>query len=99
MQGASWGVPQGRTQGPELLPGPGPLQVLQSFSNIEDDCTVCPSWNLTLRARGHSYAAALEHHVPQYSMDVPKVRVAPAAVGVGLGSMASAAACRSLFPL
>nr|XP_019597442.1 PREDICTED: cilia- and flagella-associated protein 65 [Rhinolophus sinicus] len=48
-------------------------KVLQSFSNIEVDCTVCPSWNLTLRARGHSYASGLEHHVPQYSLDVPKL--------------------------
>ncbi|KAM5267433.1 cilia- and flagella-associated protein 65 isoform 1-T1 [Hipposideros larvatus] len=48
-------------------------KVLQNFNNIEEDCTVCPSWCLTLRARGHSYAAALEHHIPQYSLDAPKL--------------------------
>ncbi|XP_071475534.1 cilia- and flagella-associated protein 65 [Marmota flaviventris] len=48
-------------------------KVLWSYSNIEEDCTVCPSWCLTVKARGHSYFAALEHHVPQYSLDVPKL--------------------------
>ncbi|XP_014640990.1 PREDICTED: coiled-coil domain-containing protein 108 [Ceratotherium simum simum] len=48
-------------------------KVLQSYSNIEEDCTVCPSWCLTLRARGHSYHPSLEHHVPQYSLDAPKL--------------------------
>ncbi|MBZ3880635.1 Coiled-coil domain-containing protein 108, partial [Sciurus carolinensis] len=48
-------------------------KVLWSYSNIEEDCTVCPSWCLTVKVRGHSYFAALEHHVPQYSLDVPKL--------------------------
>ncbi|XP_035161653.2 cilia- and flagella-associated protein 65 isoform X5 [Callithrix jacchus] len=48
-------------------------KVLQSYSNIEEDCTVCPSWCLTVRARGHSYFTGSEHHVPQYSLDVPKL--------------------------
>ncbi|XP_077011288.1 cilia- and flagella-associated protein 65 isoform X7 [Tamandua tetradactyla] len=48
-------------------------KVLQSYSNIEEDCTVCPSWCLTLRARGHSYHAALEHPIPQYFLDAPKL--------------------------
>ncbi|KAB1279386.1 Cilia- and flagella-associated protein 65 [Camelus dromedarius] len=48
-------------------------KVLRSYNNIEEDCTVCPSWCLTLRARGHSYSAALEHHIPQYSLDAPKL--------------------------
>ncbi|XP_032134056.1 cilia- and flagella-associated protein 65 isoform X4 [Sapajus apella] len=48
-------------------------KVLQSYSNIEEDCTVCPSWCLTVRARGHSYFAGSEHHIPQYSLDVPKL--------------------------
>ncbi|KAM6151943.1 cilia- and flagella-associated protein 65 [Erethizon dorsatum] len=48
-------------------------KVLQSYNNIEEDCTVCPSWCLMVRARGHSYSAALEHHVPQYFLDVPKL--------------------------
>ncbi|XP_052605856.1 cilia- and flagella-associated protein 65 isoform X1 [Peromyscus californicus insignis] len=47
-------------------------KVLQSYSNIEEDCTVVPSWCLKVRARGHSYYPALEHHIPQYSLDVPK---------------------------
>ncbi|KAF6113167.1 cilia and flagella associated protein 65 [Phyllostomus discolor] len=46
-------------------------KVLQNFSSIEEDCTVCPSWCLTLRARGHSCSAALERHIPQYCLDVP----------------------------
>ncbi|XP_049985575.1 cilia- and flagella-associated protein 65 isoform X1 [Alexandromys fortis] len=48
-------------------------KVLQSYSNIEEDCTVAPSWCLKVRARGHSYYAALEHHIPQYSLDAPKM--------------------------
>uniref|UniRef100_G1RCR5 Cilia and flagella associated protein 65 n=1 Tax=Nomascus leucogenys TaxID=61853 RepID=G1RCR5_NOMLE len=48
-------------------------KVLQSYSNIEEDCTMCPSWCLTVRARGHSYFAGFEHHIPQYSLDVPKL--------------------------
>ncbi|ELK17194.1 Coiled-coil domain-containing protein 108 [Pteropus alecto] len=48
-------------------------KVQQSFNNIEEDCTLCPSWCLTLRAQGHSYQAALEHHIPQYSLDTPKL--------------------------
>ncbi|EHA97571.1 Coiled-coil domain-containing protein 108, partial [Heterocephalus glaber] len=48
-------------------------KVLQSYNNIEEDCTVCPSWCLMVRARGHSYCAALEHHVPQYFLDVPEL--------------------------
>ncbi|XP_022355528.1 cilia- and flagella-associated protein 65 [Enhydra lutris kenyoni] len=48
-------------------------KVLQSYNNIEEDCTVCPSWCLTVRARGHSYRAALEHPVPQYSLHAPKL--------------------------
>ncbi|XP_008823962.1 cilia- and flagella-associated protein 65 isoform X2 [Nannospalax galili] len=48
-------------------------KVLQNYSNIEEDCTVSPSWCLKVRAQGHSYHAALEHHIPQYSLDAPKL--------------------------
>eukprot|EP00069_Balaena_mysticetus_P020997 bmy_13368T0 len=48
-------------------------KVLRSYNNIEEDCTVCPSWCLRLRARGHSYCAGLEHHIPQYTLDAPKL--------------------------
>ncbi|XP_032492501.1 cilia- and flagella-associated protein 65 [Phocoena sinus] len=48
-------------------------KVLRSYNNIEEDCTVCPSWCLRLRARGHSYCADLEHHIPQYTLDAPKL--------------------------
>uniref|UniRef100_A0A8C7CAS4 Cilia and flagella associated protein 65 n=1 Tax=Neovison vison TaxID=452646 RepID=A0A8C7CAS4_NEOVI len=48
-------------------------KVLQSYNNIEEDCTVCPSWCLTVHCRGHSYRAALEHPVPQYSLHAPKL--------------------------
>ncbi|KAM5228716.1 cilia- and flagella-associated protein 65 [Ctenodactylus gundi] len=48
-------------------------KVLQSYKNMEEDCMVCPSWCLTVRARGHSCHTALEHHVPQYSLDAPKL--------------------------
>ncbi|XP_008582718.1 PREDICTED: coiled-coil domain-containing protein 108 [Galeopterus variegatus] len=48
-------------------------KVLLSYNNIEEDCTVCPSWCLVVRARGHSYCAVLEHHIPQYSLDAPKL--------------------------
>ncbi|XP_076787765.1 cilia- and flagella-associated protein 65 isoform X3 [Arvicanthis niloticus] len=47
-------------------------KVLQCYSNIEEDCTVVPSWCLKVRARGHSYYPALEHHIPHYSLDAPK---------------------------
>lgn len=79
--GAKWGAPQGRHRTLSFSVGLAPLQVLQSYSNIEEDCTMCPSWCLTVRARGHSYFAGFEHHIPQYSLDVPKVSVAPTAVG------------------
>uniref|UniRef100_A0A8D0U5J0 Cilia and flagella associated protein 65 n=1 Tax=Sus scrofa TaxID=9823 RepID=A0A8D0U5J0_PIG len=55
------------------LEGFAVYKVLRSYNNIEEDCTVCPSWCLTLRARGHSYGATLEHHIPQYSLHVPKL--------------------------
>ncbi|XP_023366136.1 cilia- and flagella-associated protein 65 [Otolemur garnettii] len=48
-------------------------KVLRSYNNIEEDCTMCPSWCLTVRVQGHTYQAAFEHHVPQYSLDGPKV--------------------------
>ncbi|XP_011787627.1 PREDICTED: coiled-coil domain-containing protein 108 [Colobus angolensis palliatus] len=48
-------------------------KVLQNYSNIEEDCTMCPSWCLTVRAQGHSYFSGFEHHIPQYSLDVPKL--------------------------
>ncbi|KAB0379834.1 hypothetical protein FD755_007618 [Muntiacus reevesi] len=48
-------------------------KVLRSYNNIEEDCTVCPSWCLTLRAQGHSYCPGLEHHIPQYTLDAPKL--------------------------
>lgn len=63
-------------------------QVLRSYNNIEEDCTVCPSWCLTLQVRGHSYCPGLEHHIPQYTLDAPKVSVAPAAVGGGTEGLA-----------
>ncbi|XP_031223880.1 cilia- and flagella-associated protein 65 isoform X3 [Mastomys coucha] len=47
-------------------------KVLQCYSNIEEDSTVVPSWCLKVRARGHSYYPALEHHIPHYSLDAPK---------------------------
>ncbi|XP_027821002.2 cilia- and flagella-associated protein 65 isoform X5 [Ovis aries] len=48
-------------------------KVLRSYNNIEEDCTVCPSWCLTLQVRGHSYCPGLEHHIPQYTLDAPKL--------------------------
>ncbi|XP_058520276.1 cilia- and flagella-associated protein 65 [Ochotona princeps] len=48
-------------------------KVLRSYNNIEEDCTVCPSWCLTVHAQGHTYHAAYEHHIPHYSLDVPKL--------------------------
>uniref|UniRef100_A0A8C5L8Q8 Cilia and flagella associated protein 65 n=1 Tax=Jaculus jaculus TaxID=51337 RepID=A0A8C5L8Q8_JACJA len=49
------------------------FKVLQHYNNVEEDCTLSPSWCLTVRARGHSYCAALEHHIPQYCLDAPKL--------------------------
>ncbi|XP_032841235.2 cilia- and flagella-associated protein 65 isoform X2 [Tyto alba] len=47
-------------------------KVLRHYSNIEEDATICPSWCLTVRLRGHTYEADREHFIPQYILDVPK---------------------------
>uniref|UniRef100_A0A4X2JWM6 Cilia and flagella associated protein 65 n=1 Tax=Vombatus ursinus TaxID=29139 RepID=A0A4X2JWM6_VOMUR len=47
--------------------------VLRSYNNIEEDCTVFPSWCLRLRARGHTYEVDREHNFPHYTLDVPKL--------------------------
>lgn len=49
-------------------------QVLRQYSNIEEDATICPPWCLTVRLRAHTFEAEREHFIPQYVLDVPKVR-------------------------
>ncbi|XP_056664049.1 cilia- and flagella-associated protein 65 isoform X2 [Monodelphis domestica] len=48
-------------------------RVLRSFNNIEEDCTVFPSWCLKLRAMGHTYKEENEYSFPRYTLDVPKL--------------------------
>ncbi|XP_043852035.1 cilia- and flagella-associated protein 65 [Dromiciops gliroides] len=48
-------------------------KVLRSYNNIEEDCTVFPSWCLRLKAMGHSYEVDREHNFPRYTLDVPKL--------------------------
>ncbi|XP_038598736.1 cilia- and flagella-associated protein 65-like, partial [Tachyglossus aculeatus] len=48
-------------------------KVLKDFNNVEQDCTICPSSCLKLRASGHGFRPGLVHPVPQYTLDSPKV--------------------------
>ncbi|NXG43747.1 CFA65 protein, partial [Psilopogon haemacephalus] len=47
-------------------------KVLRHYSNIQEDATICPSWFLSVRLRGHTFEAGREHFIPQYMLDVPK---------------------------
>ncbi|XP_074047437.1 cilia- and flagella-associated protein 65 isoform X2 [Macrotis lagotis] len=48
-------------------------KVLRSYHNIEEDCTICPSWCLRLKAMGHTYEVDREFRFPQYILRVPKL--------------------------
>ncbi|CAM5146835.1 unnamed protein product [Eretmochelys imbricata] len=48
-------------------------KVLRHYSNIEEDSTMCPSWCLTIRLRGHTFEADRQHFIPHYVLDSPKV--------------------------
>ncbi|XP_039349451.1 cilia- and flagella-associated protein 65 isoform X5 [Mauremys reevesii] len=50
-----------------------PSVVLRHYSNIEEDSTMCPSWCLTIRLRGHTFEADRQHFIPHYVLDSPKV--------------------------
>ncbi|XP_065416527.1 cilia- and flagella-associated protein 65 isoform X3 [Chrysemys picta bellii] len=50
-----------------------PSMVLRHYSNIEEDSTMCPSWCLTIRLRGHTFEADRQHFIPHYVLDSPKV--------------------------
>ncbi|XP_074857085.1 cilia- and flagella-associated protein 65 [Carettochelys insculpta] len=47
-------------------------KVLRHYSNIEEDSTMCPSWCLTIRVRGHTFEGDRQHFIPQYVLDFPK---------------------------
>ncbi|NXX97356.1 CFA65 protein, partial [Centropus bengalensis] len=47
-------------------------KVLRHYRNIEEAATICPSWCLTVRLRGHTFEAEREHFIPRYILDVPK---------------------------
>uniref|UniRef100_F6XEM4 Cilia and flagella associated protein 65 n=1 Tax=Monodelphis domestica TaxID=13616 RepID=F6XEM4_MONDO len=49
-------------------------RVLRSFNNIEEDCTVFPSWCLKLRAMGHTYKEENEYiFFPSLSLFSPQL--------------------------
>ncbi|XP_067426153.1 cilia- and flagella-associated protein 65 [Emydura macquarii macquarii] len=48
-------------------------KVLRHYSNIEEDNTMCPSWCLTIRVRGHTFEVDRQHFIPHYVLDSPKV--------------------------
>uniref|UniRef100_G3WNH5 Cilia and flagella associated protein 65 n=1 Tax=Sarcophilus harrisii TaxID=9305 RepID=G3WNH5_SARHA len=48
-------------------------KVLRSYNNIEEDCTLFPSWCIRLKAMGHTYEVTREHNFPRYTLDVPKL--------------------------
>ncbi|NXQ21900.1 CFA65 protein, partial [Peucedramus taeniatus] len=54
------------------LEGFAVYKVMRHYTNIENDATICPSWCLTVRLRGHTYEENREHIIPQYILDVPK---------------------------
>uniref|UniRef100_A0A6I8ND97 Cilia and flagella associated protein 65 n=1 Tax=Ornithorhynchus anatinus TaxID=9258 RepID=A0A6I8ND97_ORNAN len=48
-------------------------EVLKDFNNVEQDCAICPSSCLKLRATGRSFGPGLVHPVPRYTLDSPKL--------------------------
>ncbi|XP_044294405.1 cilia- and flagella-associated protein 65 [Varanus komodoensis] len=48
-------------------------KVLRQHSNIEEPITMCPSWSLTIRLRGHTFQPGRQHFIPQYTLDCHKV--------------------------
>ncbi|XP_075789053.1 cilia- and flagella-associated protein 65 isoform X3 [Pelodiscus sinensis] len=47
-------------------------KVLRHYSNIEEESTMCPSWCLTIRLRGHTFEEDRQHFIPQYVLDAPR---------------------------
>ncbi|XP_054827614.1 cilia- and flagella-associated protein 65 [Eublepharis macularius] len=48
-------------------------KVLRHYNNIEEPITMCPSWNFTIRLRGHTFEPWRQHFIPQYTLDCNKV--------------------------
>nr|XP_020647832.1 cilia- and flagella-associated protein 65 isoform X1 [Pogona vitticeps] len=48
-------------------------KVLRHYNNIEESITMCPSWSLTIRLRGHTFQPGRQHFIPQYTIDCHKV--------------------------
>ncbi|XP_062972842.1 cilia- and flagella-associated protein 65 [Elgaria multicarinata webbii] len=48
-------------------------KVLRHYNNIEEPITMCPSWSLTIRLRGHTFQPGRQHFIPQYTLDCHRV--------------------------
>ncbi|KAM6460479.1 cilia- and flagella-associated protein 65 isoform 1-T2 [Liasis olivaceus] len=48
-------------------------KVLRHYNNVEEPITMCPSWSLTIRLRGHTFQPGRQHFIPQYTLDCHKV--------------------------
>ncbi|XP_026521138.1 cilia- and flagella-associated protein 65 [Notechis scutatus] len=48
-------------------------KVLRHYNNVEEPITICPSWSLTIRLRGHTFQPGRQHFIPQFTLDCHKV--------------------------
>uniref|UniRef100_A0A670JW57 Cilia and flagella associated protein 65 n=1 Tax=Podarcis muralis TaxID=64176 RepID=A0A670JW57_PODMU len=48
-------------------------KVLRNFNNIEEPITMCPSWDLAISLRGHTFQPGRQHFIPKYDLDCHKV--------------------------
>ncbi|KAG8125280.1 hypothetical protein E2320_020475, partial [Naja naja] len=49
-------------------------KVLRHYNNVEEPITICPSWSLTIRLRGHTFQPGRQHFIPQFTLDCHKVK-------------------------
>ncbi|XP_034289620.1 cilia- and flagella-associated protein 65 isoform X1 [Pantherophis guttatus] len=48
-------------------------KVLRHYNNVEEPITMCPSWSLTIRLRGHTFQPGRQHFIPRFILDCHKV--------------------------
>uniref|UniRef100_A0A8C5SG10 Cilia and flagella associated protein 65 n=1 Tax=Laticauda laticaudata TaxID=8630 RepID=A0A8C5SG10_LATLA len=48
-------------------------KVLRHYNNVEEPITICPSWSLTIRLRGHTFQPGRQHFIPQFTLDCHKI--------------------------
>ncbi|XP_070585217.1 cilia- and flagella-associated protein 65 isoform X2 [Erythrolamprus reginae] len=48
-------------------------KVLRHYNNVEEPVTMCPSWSLTIRLRGHTFEPGRQHFIPHFILDCHKV--------------------------